>query len=278
MSLPPAALFAFDFFGPLPIPTEVSGAPLTSDAGLLPLRQFDKRIDLTKEFAAVLDDPRDPDLVEHSFTDMVRMRIFGIVAGYGDQNDHDTLRTDAVFQLIAGPSPADVDPASQPTLARFENAITIKSLKRLREAFIDQFIASFDTPPRHLTFDLDVVDDPAHGHQQLTFWHGYYDHTKQSRHPCSCAASSRDRAPDSITVRPGAARRLGSAIPFGDSRRWTMRRDEDGAPPIWAISGSCGKTCGRRSARRHGSGHCRRSVSWSLVSAGSACRQLHSGS
>jgi LacI family transcriptional regulator len=48
-------------------------------------------------------------------------------------------------------------------------------LKRLRDVFLDQFIASFDTPPRHLTFDLDAADDPVYGQQQLTFWHGYYD-------------------------------------------------------------------------------------------------------
>jgi hypothetical protein len=114
---------------------------------------------------------------------MVRSRVFGIVAGYADQNDHDTLRHDPVFKLLADRSPDDGDLASQPTLSRFENAISIKSLKRLRDVFLDQFLASFAAPPRHLTFDLDGVDDPAHGHQQLTFWHGYYDHTKQSRHP-----------------------------------------------------------------------------------------------
>jgi Transposase DDE domain group 1 len=102
MSIPPASLFDFDFFEPLPIQIEVSDAPLRSDAGLLPLRQFDERIGLTKQFAAVLDDPRDLDLIEHSFPNMVRMRIFGILAGYEDQNDHDTLRTDAVLKLIAG--------------------------------------------------------------------------------------------------------------------------------------------------------------------------------
>jgi hypothetical protein len=106
---------------------------------------------------------------------MVRSRVYGILAGYEDQNDHDTLRADPVFKLIADRSPDATELASQPTLSRFENAISIKSLKRLRGVFIDQFIASFDTPPRHLTFDLDAVDDPAHGHQQLTFWHAYYD-------------------------------------------------------------------------------------------------------
>jgi hypothetical protein len=102
---------------------------------------------------------------------MVRSRVYGILAGYEDQNDHDTLRADPVFKLVADRPPEAHDLAGQPTLSRCENAIAIQSLKRLR----DVFIASFEAPPRHLTFDLDAVDDPAHGQQQLTFWHGYYD-------------------------------------------------------------------------------------------------------
>ena len=123
----------------------------------------------------MLDDPRDADLIEHSFPDMVRMRIFAILAGYQDQNDHDTLRTDPVFKLIAERSPTDADLASQPTLSRFENQINIASLKRLRKVFVDQFIASFAQPPLSLTFDLDAVDDPAYGSQQLTLFHAFYE-------------------------------------------------------------------------------------------------------
>jgi hypothetical protein len=169
------SLFDFDFYEPLPIQVEISDAPLTSDAGLLPLRQFDERIGLTRQFAAVLDDPRHPDLIDHSFAEMVRMRLFGILAGYQDQNDHDTLRTDPVFKLIAERSPTDADLASQPTLSRFENQINIASLKRLRKMFVDQFIASFAQPPLSLTFDLDAVDDPTYGSQQLTLFHAFYE-------------------------------------------------------------------------------------------------------
>src|SRR5271166_3940233 len=88
---------------------------------------------------------------------------------------HDTLRTDPVFKLIADRAPEDDDLASQPTLSRFENQINIASLKRLREVFVDQFIASFAQPPLSLTFDLDAVDDPTHGSQQLTLFHAFYE-------------------------------------------------------------------------------------------------------
>ena len=174
MSIQPVSLFALDFFEPLPIHIETSDAPLTSDAGLLPLRQFDDRIGLTAQFAAALHDPRDPDRIDHTFPEMVRSRVFGILAGYEDQNDHDTLRTDPVFKLVANRSPNDADLASQPTRSRFENRIDVPSLFRLRDVFIDRFIASFAEPPVTLTFDLDAVDDPAHGSQQLTLFHGFY--------------------------------------------------------------------------------------------------------
>jgi hypothetical protein len=131
---------------------------------------------------------------------MVRSRVYGILAGYADQNDHDTLRADPVFKLVAGRSPEDDDLASQPTLSRFENAMSIQSLKRLRDVFLDQFIASFDGPPRHLTFDLDAVDDPAHGHQQLTFWHGYYDPNQHLPLAITCAENDQFVM---LSLRPG---------------------------------------------------------------------------
>jgi hypothetical protein len=174
MSIQPAWQATFTF-GDCPLVVEPSAGQLSSDAGLLPFRQLDQRLGLTQAFAQVLNDPRDPDLIEHPLLEMVRTRVYGILAGYEDQNDHDTLRTDPIFKLLAGRSPDDGSLASQPTLSRFENRIDIPSLKRLRDVFIDQFIAAFDAPPHRVTLDLDAVDDPAHGHQQLTLWHGYYD-------------------------------------------------------------------------------------------------------
>jgi Transposase DDE domain group 1 len=104
VSIPPAWPQVLDFFG-TPLVIEPSPGQLSSDAGLLPIRQFDQRIGLTRAFAGALDDPRDPDLTEHTFLEMVRSRVYGILAGYEDQNDHDTLRKDPVFKLVADRSP-----------------------------------------------------------------------------------------------------------------------------------------------------------------------------
>jgi Transposase DDE domain group 1 len=175
VSLQPAPPLLFDFLPGRPVVIETSDACLSSDAGLLPIRQLDEKLGFTRQLAAALDDPRDPRLVEHTVLEMLRARLYGILAGYEDQNDHDALRSEAVFKLVAGRLPTDPDLASQPTLSRFENAVNIPSLKRLRDALIDQFLAAFAAPPRHLLFDLDAVDDPAHGGQQLVLFHGYYE-------------------------------------------------------------------------------------------------------
>lgn len=178
---------SFDFFAGKPIFVEPVETQLTSDAGLLPIRQFDERIELTRQFAAALTDPRRSSYVDHSFDEMTRMRIYGILADYADQNDHDVLRDDPIFKLLAGRSPDDPALASQPTLSRFENQINIRSLNKLRDVFIDQFIASFDKPPSHLTFDIDTFDDPTHGQQQLTFFHGYYEQYQYQPRLITCA-------------------------------------------------------------------------------------------
>lgn len=79
-----------DFFGGKPVVVEPVAQDLSSDAGLLPIRELDEKLGFTEQFAAALDDPRDPDWTQHSFLQMTRSRIFGILAGDEDQNDHST--------------------------------------------------------------------------------------------------------------------------------------------------------------------------------------------
>src|SRR5438046_1319430 len=109
MSIHPGWHQAFDFLPSRPIVVEPSDEQLSSDAGLLPLRQFDARIGLTQQFAAALDDPRQPQRIQHALLAMTRARLYGILAAYEDQNDHDTLRRDPVFKLLADRLPTDPD-------------------------------------------------------------------------------------------------------------------------------------------------------------------------
>lgn len=168
---------SFGFLPHLPVIVQRHPGQLSSDAGLLPLRQFDQRWNYTQRIAECLVDPKPSR--QHSLRSMLRQRLFGILAGYQDCNDHDTLRDDPVFKLIADRLPDDEPLASQPTLSRFENLATPQVLQKLIDFTIDTGIERLKQKhggrlPASITLDLDATDDPTHGHQQLTLFHGYF--------------------------------------------------------------------------------------------------------
>ena len=112
MSIPAAWPQVLDFFG-TPLVIEPSAGQLSGDAGLLPIRQFDQRIGLTRAFAEALDDPRDPDLTEHTFVEMVRSRVYGILAGYALSRDTNHYEVTG-HELLRG-EPATSDHPRQPS-------------------------------------------------------------------------------------------------------------------------------------------------------------------
>jgi hypothetical protein len=226
MSVQSVAQLSLPFLGSPPIEFEISEAPLSSDAGLLAVREFDDRIRLTEQFRAALRDTRMPCLTTQSLLSMVRQRVYGILADYEDQNDHDTLRSDPVFKLIAERLPEDDDLASQPTLSRFENAVTIADLWRLRDVFIDLFIQSFATPPTHLTLDLDAFDDEAHGQQQLIMFHGYYEQYQYLPIAITCAENDEVVM---VGLRHGTAH---AALGADDDLRYLMKRLREVWPDV----------------------------------------------
>jgi Transposase DDE domain group 1 len=178
MSAQSAQQFSFDFVPQLPVIVQRCAGQISSDAGLLPLRQFDQRWNYTARMVQCLHDRNTSR--EHLLLSMLRQRLFGILAGYEDCNDHDTLRDDPVFKLVAGRLPEDGALASQPTLSRFENLIAPVELQRLIDFTIATGIERLKQHhggklPASITLDLDATDDPTHGHQQLTLFHGYYD-------------------------------------------------------------------------------------------------------
>jgi hypothetical protein len=152
---------------------DLKGGTITSDAGALLLREADRDLGLTQGLADCIHDPRDPKKTTHSILAMLRQRVYGIALGYEDLNDHDSLRIDDIFKILAE---KDEALASSPTLCRFENRITRKSLWGMSGVFVDAFIRSFNTPPEEIVLDLDATDDRVHGGQEGRFFHGYYDH------------------------------------------------------------------------------------------------------
>ena len=172
-----AQLF-FSFFADRKLIVQRHAGQISSDAGLLPIRQLDQRLRFTARLVAGLSDDRHEP--RHTQLEMLRQRLYGILADYEDCNDHDTLRDDPIFKIVADRLPEDDPLASQPTLSRFENAVTIDTLWQTLDFLVATGIERLRKKnegqmPKRLTLDLDATDDPAHGQQQLVLFHGYYE-------------------------------------------------------------------------------------------------------
>lgn len=157
------------------------GGTLTSDGGLLLLRESDQKLKLIERIDRAIPDPRDPRLTVHRQAEMLTSRIFAIAAGYEDGNDHTQLRHDPAFQVAAGRTPAEMNyddshPLASPsTLSRLENRIDSKTIFRLHEVLVDTFLDSFEAPPEEIILDFDATDDPTHGNQEKNYFNGFYD-------------------------------------------------------------------------------------------------------
>ncbi len=148
------------------------GGNVTSDGGLLLLRQADRRLDLMRQVARRLADPRRKASCEHTLLSMLRQRVYGIALAYEDVSDHDVLRHDMAWQTAVE---QDQAAASSPTLSRLENRADRQTAVTIHQLLVETFIASFKRPPRRLVLDFDATDDPVHGQQEGRFFHGYYD-------------------------------------------------------------------------------------------------------
>ena len=163
----------FGRVGRCEIEADFSGGALSSDGGLMLVRQVDRQIGLSRAIAAALFDPRDPDRVKHSLRDLIAQRLYGLCCGYEDLNDHDVLRHDPLMQTAVG----KVDElASSPTFSRLETRASRADVMALNRVLVEQFIAAQAVAPQELTLDIDASDVPLHGDQELSQFHGYYDH------------------------------------------------------------------------------------------------------
>ena len=137
------------------------GGRLTSDGGVLLLAAAERRLGIADKLAALISDPRDPNLVKHSVADILRARILrarilAIACGYEDGNDLDRLRFDPGFKLACGRLPdSGADLCSQPTVSRWENAPDRREVAAMSYALIDIYCASYARPPREITLDID---------------------------------------------------------------------------------------------------------------------------
>lgn len=152
----------------------------SSDGGIILFRQLDDRFGLTERVASHFVDDRDSDRVTHSYLDLFRQRTYGIALGYADCNDAEHMASDPCLKIACGRSPTDTDDVlgSQPTLSRFENSQTARSviaMSREIENHVIQKLSKRHRKAKRITIDLDPSVDPAHGQQAFTFFHGFYD-------------------------------------------------------------------------------------------------------
>ena len=170
------------------VTVDFNGGRIVSDAGLLPIREFEQKLGIIKGLTKRFPDPRNPLLVVHTAEKILAQNVYQFLAGYFDSNDAQALRDDPLFQTLVGTSPdqEDGELASGSTLSRFQYSYTRRQCRRapeerpaffeqrqsqldrvqvLNEYFVDLFIGTRRQRPAHVIIDLDATDDPTHGQQ-----------------------------------------------------------------------------------------------------------------
>ena len=157
---------------------DFQGGSITSDAGVVLLRETESKLGLITMLAKCINDPRRSSSITHHTSELLTQRIFQIACGYEDANDSNSLRKDPALKMALGLLPeSDHDLASQPTFSRLENMITRQELYRIAVGFVDHFLASYTESPEVIVLDFDDTDDVVHGNQQLALFNGYHQET-----------------------------------------------------------------------------------------------------
>ena len=163
--------FEFPGLGRRKIEANFAGGQVSSDGGVMLLRQVDRWLGFTKQLDSILPDRRNPLLIQHSQESLLRQRIYGLALGYEDLNDHDSLRHDLLWQTATDRTE---ELGSCSTLCRLENRAGRKEAWLIHQVLFEQFVASFSAPPKELILDFDCTDDRVHGMQVGRAFHGYY--------------------------------------------------------------------------------------------------------
>jgi hypothetical protein len=158
-----------------PIIARFDGDLLSSDGGLLALREVEQKLGIARRLAACIDDPRAPERIAHGLDEIIRFRMLMIAAGFEDGNDADTLRADPMFKLAMERLPEAADLCSQATISRTENLPDARALLRMGEAMVGHYCQSFRRVPSRIVLDIDDTFDAVHGAQQLCLFNGHHN-------------------------------------------------------------------------------------------------------
>lgn len=175
--------FGFEACGSRDVVARFDGGTISSDGGVLLLRQTDRQLNLLPRLAECFLDGRNQRQVEHSVLEMLSQRIYGLALGYEDLNDHEQLRKDPLFGVLAGRDELGTPLAGKSTLNRMELGVGVKDRYKkitfwkeaLDELLVKVFIESYRKAPARIVLDVDTTDLPLHGKQEGRFFHGYYD-------------------------------------------------------------------------------------------------------
>ena len=175
----PQVTFPGDGFAK-PVVARFDQPQASTDGGLVLVKALDTQLGLSERVAACLDDAREPGKVRHETIELLQQRVFGLCAGYADCNDAARLVHDPIHKLVLGRDPlTGLGLASQPTLSRFENAVSARELRAMTHVLADTVIAQqrrrLHGRATRITLDLDPTDDPTHGQQEFAFFNGHYD-------------------------------------------------------------------------------------------------------
>jgi hypothetical protein len=175
--------FGFEALGSREIVARFDGGTMSSDGGAFLLRQADRRLNLLPRLAECFLDGRNQNLVDHSILEMLSQRVYGLALGYEDLNDHEQLRHDPVFGILAGREEMEQPLAGKSTLNRMEMGAGAKDRYKkitfwkeaIDELLVKIFVESYANAPERIVLDIDTTDLPLHGKQEGRFFHGYYD-------------------------------------------------------------------------------------------------------
>ncbi len=170
---------------------DFEGGKITSDAGIVLMASLDKKLGITKRFAECFRDHRNPNYLDYSVYQLLAQRVYGIILGYEDVNDHDKLRYDPALAialeklnfinsneaLLAGKSTLNRLEYCPETILNQKNSRYHKIeplFEEIEKAFVEIFLNSYKKPPKEIVIDLDVTDAQVHGNQEGAFFNSYY--------------------------------------------------------------------------------------------------------
>jgi hypothetical protein len=171
-----AELFQFTFNGFLKVAFQ--GSRVTSDAGLILVRELDERLGLQAIIAEHLSDSRHGLNTQFRLADLLRQSIYSRLAGYEDLNDAERLATDPTFRLIGSPKQWDRGAALTSTLHWFETELLTREENLVGLMAVNRdVIGQAETLDRsdRTVLDMDSSESPVHGQQEGSAYNGHFE-------------------------------------------------------------------------------------------------------